>query len=97
LFAPIYLVLDVLHVWAAQSLRGYEDTKIPLLLQVIAYWLIGFPLGYSLAITDFWGSSFGIYGFWVGLFTGISIGCVLMCARLYAKSRQFVVSLRNAT
>lgn len=88
-FAPIYLVLDVLLVWVAQSLRGFEDTKIPMLLLFVAYWLIGFPMGYSLALTEFWGQSYDIYGFWFGLFAGISLGCALMCTRLYTKSRHF--------
>jgi len=25
--------------------------------------LIGFPLGYSLGVTSFWGENYGVYGF----------------------------------
>ena len=93
-FAPFYLIADVLHIWAAQSLRGFEDTKVPMLLQVFSYWMVGFPLGYSLAITELWGTSYGIYGFWAGLATGVSLGGVLLCSRLYAKLNQCSGQLR---
>lgn len=84
-FAPIYLVIDILQIWSAQTLRGFEDTKVPMFMQVTSYWVIGFPLGYTLGYTDFWGSNYGVYGFWVGILGGISIGSILLCLRLYNK------------
>jgi len=84
-FAPLYLVIDILQVWAAQTLRGFEDTKIPMMIQITSYWLIGFPLGYSLGNTQFWGANYGVYGFWVGIFSGILLGSCFLCIRLYKK------------
>ena len=89
IIAPLFILSDVLQVWASQTLRGFEDTKIPMLLQIISYWGIGFPLGYSLAVTTFWGESYGIYGFWVGFLGGVFIGCCLLCTRLYLKARTY--------
>jgi len=88
-FAPLYLIIDILQVWAAQTLRGFEDTKIPMIIQITSYWLIGFPLGYSLGNTAFWGENYGVYGFWVGIFGGILIGSILLCLRLYNKTPSF--------
>jgi len=85
-FAPLYLIFDILQVWAAQSLRGFEDTKIPMIIQINSYWVIGFPLGYSLGNTDFWGANYGVYGFWIGILSGICIGGTLLCLRLYNKT-----------
>ena len=94
LFAPFYLLLDVLQAWSAQTLRGFEDTKIPMFMQIISYWVIGFPLGYSLGATELWGNNYGIYGFWIGIFSGIFIGSCLLCLRLYSKTQSTIKSYR---
>ena len=87
LFGPIFLLFDALLVWAAQTLRGFEDTRVPMLFQLSAYWMLGFPLGYSLGRTEFWGQSFGLYGFWGGLLFGVALCSLLMGSRLAAKAR----------
>ncbi len=89
LFAPIYLLSDAMQIWAAQSLRGFEDTKVPMMLQLFSFWIIGFPLGYSLGVTSFWGENYGVYGFWVGILCGIVICCCLICSRLYLKAHRY--------
>jgi len=89
LFAPLYLLSDVMQIWAAQTLRGFEDTKVPMMLQIFSFWAIGFPLGYSLGITTFWGERYGIYGFWIGILTGIIMCCCLICTRLYLKAHRY--------
>ena len=88
--APLYLLVDAIQIWAGQTLRGFEDTKVPMMIQITAYWGIGFPLGYSLAVTSFWGEPYGIYGFWVGFLGGVFIGCCLLGIRLYVKSQQLI-------
>ena len=89
ILAPLYLLSDVLQIWAAQTLRGFEDTKIPMIIQIISYWAIGFPLGYSLGATSFWGESYGVYGFWIGFLGGVFIGSCLLCTRLYLKAHNY--------
>lgn len=89
LLAPFYLLVDAIQIWAGQTLRGFEDTKVPMMIQIFSYWGIGFPLGYSLAVTSFWGEPVGIYGFWIGFLGGVSFGCCLLGIRLYLKSRLF--------
>jgi len=49
---------------------------------IFAYWVIGLPLGYSLALTDFWGTPLGAKGFWISLIVGLSIAAVLLGTRL---------------
>ena len=44
-------------------LRGITDMKVPTLLTLAAYWIIGLPVAYALA---FW-ADMGIYGVWIGL------------------------------
>ena len=91
-WAPFYLLVDAIQVWASHSLRGFEDTKVPMLIQVISYWGVGFPLGYSLGMTSFWGGPYGIYGFWIGFLAGISIACVLLSIRIYLKSSSSLIN-----
>lgn len=81
--APLYCLVDGIQLGAAQILRGYTDTKVPMMLQVFSYWGIGFPLGYSLGNTDFWGEQYGIYGFWSGFLIAIFVAAILMCIRLW--------------
>jgi MATE family multidrug resistance protein len=52
-------------------------------LSIIAYWLIGFPLGYSLALTDTITAPMGASGFWIGLLTGLTLSAFFMSIRLY--------------
>lgn len=84
----LYQFSDALQVGAAASLRGYKDTRVPMLLVIIAYWVISFPLGYSLALTDFWGPPMGARGFWISLLIGLSCSALLLGGRLYRVERQ---------
>lgn len=43
-------VTDAAQSIAAGGLRGLKDTRVPLLFVCIAYWLIGFSLGYVLGL-----------------------------------------------
>jgi len=79
----LYQVSDAFQVGAGAALRGYKDTRVPLLLIVFAYWVIGLPLGYSLALTELWGSPMGAKGFWISLIVGLSIAAVLLGVRLH--------------
>ncbi|MEE8057104.1 MAG: MATE family efflux transporter [Pseudomonadales bacterium] len=81
-FVALYQVLDAIQVVAWGSLRGYKDTRMPMLMQLFVYWCICFPLSYSLAYTTFWGKAFGLYGFWIGIGIALSLTALLFCARL---------------
>jgi len=83
-----YQFSDALQVGSAAALRGYKATRIPLLMVVIAYWVISLPLGYSLALTDFWGAPMGAKGFWISLIIGLSIAAILLNLRLRKVSRR---------
>ncbi len=83
-----YQISDAFQVGAAGALRGYKDTRTPLIIVIIAYWVIGMPLGYSLALTDFWGTPIGAKGFWISLIIGLSVAAVLLGNRLYQVSRK---------
>ena len=87
LLAALFQLSDVVQVCAAGALRGYKDTRFPLLGAFIAYWLLGLPLGYSLAMTHLWGTPMGAPGFWAGFIGGLSVAAVALLARLHRTSR----------
>lgn len=78
----LYQFSDAFQVGAAAALRGFKDTQVPLLMIVVAYWVIGLPLGYSLARTNFWGEPLGAQGFWISLIVGLSVAALLLGFRL---------------
>jgi len=90
----LYQFSDAFQVGAAAALRGYKDTRVPLLMIVFAYWVIGLPLGYSLALTDFWGAPLGAKGFWISLIVGLSIAAILLGLRLRKVGNRCATRLR---
>mgnify|MGYP001810149190 CR=1 FL=1 len=80
LFAAIWQLVDAAQVTGIGALRGYKITLAPMLLVFVAFWLFGIPLGAWLGYTGIT-APMGIYGFWIGLVTGlilISLGIVLV-------------------
>ena len=81
-YAALYQFSDSVQVACAGALRGYQDTRIPMLLTMVAYWLIGLPSGYILGLTDLLGPARGPAGFWQGLIIGLSAAALFLSVRL---------------
>ncbi len=81
--AAIFQLPDGFQVAGAGALRGLKDTKIPMLFTIIAYWLIGLPLGYGLGIY----AGYGAEGMWSGLIAGLSVAAILMIVRFQLLSK----------
>lgn len=78
LIAALFQLSDGTQVICAASLRGVQDVKVPSVFVLIAYWVIGLPLGYYLAFR----ADMGAQGIWTGLFAGLTITAGLMFVRL---------------
>ena len=81
LFAAVLGLFDCLQMACSGALRGYKDTRVPLVIQVTAFWIIAFPIAYSLALTDYWGDPLGVYGFWIGTVIAASIAAASLLVR----------------
>src|SRR5690606_7833793 len=81
-YAALYQFSDSVQVACAGALRGYQDTRIPMLLTMIAYWLVGLPSGYVLGLTDLLGAPRGPAGFWLGLILGLTAAALFLSLRL---------------
>ena len=82
-FAALFQVSDAIQVSAAGALRGYKDTRIPMLITFFAFWFIGLPTGWLLGLTSFSGPPMGAMGFWIGLVAGLSVAALLQSLRLW--------------
>jgi len=65
--AALFQLADGMQVMALGLLRGVQDTRVPLVLAAVSYWLIGIPCSYLLAFP----LGFGGVGLWLGLVIGL--------------------------
>ena len=81
-FAALFQLTDGAQAVAAGMLRGLYDTRTPMLLALIGYWLIGVPVGAWLAF----GLDMEGVGIWIGLVCGLTVVAILMTLRWYRYS-----------
>ena len=79
-WAALFQLVDALQVQGLGLLRGVQDTRVPMVLAAISYWVIGLPAAYLLAFKV----GMGPAGLWAGLLVGLSVAAVLMLRRFYA-------------
>ena len=77
LMAAIFQVADGLQIGAAGALRGYKDTRKPMIINTFSYWVLGFPLAYMAAITFKAPPSY----IWAGFVLGLTAAAVLLTIR----------------
>ena len=75
--AAFFELFDGIQTVATGALRGAGDTHTAALSHLVAYWLVGLPVGYYLCFTRGWGAA----GLWTGLCVAlVLIGIVLFWA-----------------
>lgn len=77
ILAGLFQFADGIQVASNGALRGLKDTRMPMLITVLAYWGIGMPVGYALAFHAHWGTP----GMWVGMNAGLYAAAALLLAR----------------
>ncbi|MES2816186.1 MAG: MATE family efflux transporter [Pseudomonadota bacterium] len=65
--AALFQLADGMQVMALGLLRGVQDTRVPMWLAAVSYWLIGIPCSYVLAFP----LGYGGVGLWLGLVVGL--------------------------
>ena len=85
LFVVFFLVFDATQATTLGALRGYKDTRTPLLMALFSYWAIGLSTGCILGF-GILGKPMGVYGFWIGLAAGVGVAALLLGYRLWRVS-----------
>jgi MATE family multidrug resistance protein len=80
--AALFQLVDGAQAVALGLLRGVQDTRVPMVLAAISYWVVGIPVSYLLGFTFGWG---GI-GIWSGLVVGLGTAAVLLNTRFWGPS-----------
>ncbi|MCE8014469.1 MATE family efflux transporter [Halomonas sp. MCCC 1A17488] len=89
LLAMLYQISDSLQVNLAGALRGYKDTRVIMLITLLAYWAVGLGGGHWLGTRGLPGGSgpLGVHGYWIGLIAGLTVAAALLGARLRCKAK----------
>ncbi|MUG43642.1 MATE family efflux transporter [Paenibacillus woosongensis] len=85
IYAIFFQLSDAIATPIQGALRGYKDVNPAFWITLLAFWIIGLPLGHVLANY----ANQGAYGYWVGLISGLAVAAVLLTGRLLAVQRKF--------
>ena len=96
LFVALFQFFDGMQAVTIGVLRGYKDTRMPMFMTFFGYWGVGLPLGASLGFGWF-AEPMGVYGFWIGLTTGLIVVAAMTTIRLLRVSRSEDTVLRFAS
>ena len=88
ILAALYQFSDTVQVISSGVLRGYKDTQAILFITLFCYWIIGMPLGYTLAMTDFIVPHLGAQGFWIGFVASLTTAASLLVYRMINLQKQ---------
>jgi multidrug resistance protein, MATE family len=83
-YAAVFQLSDGIQALANGALRGLKDTAVPAVVTTIAYWAIGFPLGWWLGITR----GHGAPGLWTGFIAGLSVAAAFLTIRFVILARR---------
>ncbi len=80
----LFQLVDGLQVAAIGALRGLKDTRVPMLITLVSYWLVGLGSGVLLAF----GLGLEGAGLWFGLVAGLAVAAVWLSTRFVALARR---------
>ncbi len=92
LLAVLFQVSDAIQVVSANALRGYKDTTAMFVISFCSYWLVGFPVGIVLGLSDLVVPKMAAAGFWIGFISGLSVAAVLMFLRVRYIQRKILTT-----
>ena len=84
--AGVFQVFDGVQAVSAGILRGAGDTRAPLVVNLLGFWLVGIPVSAFLAF----GLQRGAIGLWWGLVAGLAAVAVFLLARVVTVLRRGV-------
>lgn len=79
--AGLFQVMDGLQVVSAGTLRGVGDTRGPMILNLVGFWVLGMPVAILLGFR----TDLGPAGLWWGLAAGLGAVAVLLLFRVRSR------------
>ena len=86
--AALFQLVDAGQVMALGLLRGVQDTRAPMIIAAISYWIVGVPASYVMGFH----TNLGGVGIWLGLAVGLALAAVLLLARFWGWSARNVAA-----
>jgi MATE family multidrug resistance protein len=79
LIAGIFQIVDGIQVVSAGILRGFEDTRIPMVIGIFSYWIIALPVSWFAAFR----LGLGAPGVWMGFVVGLGVAAAALFSRVF--------------
>ena len=96
IFIAVYQLVDDAIATMDGILRGYKDTRVPMVFGLLGYWLVALPLGHALATGWFGFPAIGVYGYWAGMTIGMLLVALCLGVRLRRTTTDTVLIRRLA-
>jgi MATE family multidrug resistance protein len=91
LLAAAFQFFDGLQATANGALRGVKDTRLPMLINLVSYWLVGMPVAMWLAFR----AGMGPGGLWWGLTAGLGAASIGLSLRYWLRTRNAATANRS--
>jgi MATE family multidrug resistance protein len=85
-YAAVFQYPDGIQMVMAGALRGYKDTRMPMLYTMVAFWIVGMTLGYTLTFNR----GMGPAGMWIGMIAGLTVAAALMLRRFHHTGNRYI-------
>jgi len=84
--AGVFQISDGLQAVILGGLRGLQDVYVPMFITFIAFWMVGFPVCYYLALH----TELKTLGIWVGLLFGLTTSAILLFWRFNYLTKKLI-------
>ena len=84
LIAGIFQIFDGVQITSSGALRGFEDTRTPMIMGILSYWLVALPVSYLSAFQLGYGPS----GIWFGFVTGLALAAAALVGRVLLRVKR---------
>ena len=82
--AGIFQIFDGIQVVSSGALRGFEDTRMPMFIGILSYWIVALPVSWFAGFSLGWGAQ----GVWVGFVVGLAVAAAALLTRVFWKFQQ---------